>query len=65
MQWSLFRILVVLIGAWVVWSLLNQLAGILFLICAAVAGWRLWLTASGVPGQRSGTSRPPAPPSRR
>ncbi len=38
MQWSLFRILGVLAGAWIVWSLLNQFAGILFLICAAVAG---------------------------
>ena len=65
MQWSLFRILVILIGAWVVWSLLNQFAGVLFLICAAVAGWRLWLTGLAVTGQRSGISRPPAPPSRR
>ena len=65
MQWSLFRILGVLIGAWVVWSLLNRFAGVLFLICTAVAGWRLWLTTSGVPGQRSGIGRPPAPPPRR
>ncbi len=64
MQWSLFRILVILIGAWVVWSLLNQFAGVLFLICAAVAGWRLWLNTSGVPGQRSSISRPPASPRR-
>lgn len=65
MQWSLLRILGVLAGAWIIWSLLNQFAGILFLLCAAVAGWRLWLTSSGVPEQRPGISRPPAPPSRR
>ena len=65
MRWSLFRILGVVVGAGIVWSLLNQFAGILFLICTAVAGWRLWLTASGAPGQRPGISRPSSPSSRR
>ena len=65
MQWSLFRIVGLLVGAWIVWSLLNRFAGILFPICAVVAGWRLWLTASGAPEQWLGTSRPSSPPSRR
>ena len=47
MPWSIWRILGILAGAWIVWSLLNQFAGVLFLLCAVVAGWRLWLTASG------------------
>ena len=65
MQWSLWRVLGVLAGAWIVWSLLNQFAGILFLLCAAVAGWRLWLASSGMPGQRRpGISRPPPPANR-
>ena len=65
MRWSLFRVLGVVVGAVIVWSLLNQFAGILFFICTAVAGWRLWLTASGAPGHRPGISRPSSPPSRR
>ncbi len=65
MPWSIWRILGILAGAWIVWSLLNQFAGVLFLLCAAVAGWRLWLTASGGLGQRPGISRPLAPPPRR
>ena len=60
MQWSLFRVLGVLAGAWIVWSLLNQFAGILFLLCAAVAGWRLWLAAAAMTGQhRPAVNRPP------
>ena len=67
----LFRLGVTLIAAWVGWTLLNAYAGTLFLLSAAVAGWRLWRTAATMPGQRSlgGTVRPganrpgnPAPP---
>ncbi|MBN8904532.1 MAG: hypothetical protein BGO51_10170 [Rhodospirillales bacterium 69-11] len=57
MQWSVFRVLGVLAGAAIVWSLLNQFAGSLFLLCAAVAAWRLWRADRAMPGQR----RPPMP----
>ena len=62
MQWSLWRILGVLAGAAVIWALLNQFGGILFLLCAAVAGWRLWLAMRNMPSQRPGVSRLSAPP---
>ena len=58
MQWSLFRILGVLMGVWVVWSLLNNFAGPLFVLCTAVAAWRLWRADQAMPGWR----RPPMPP---
>jgi len=65
MQWSLFRVIGALVAAYTAWALLNDFAGTLFLICAAVAGWRLWRTAMAVPGQRRpGASRPPPPPRR-
>jgi len=59
MQWSVFRVLGVLAGAAIVWSLLNQFAGSLFLLCAAVAAWRLWradraMPAYAAPSRRSG-----------
>ena len=64
-----------LLAAYVGWTLLNAYAGTLFLLCATVAGWRLWRTAATMPGQRSspssivrpGANRPgnPAPPSPR
>ena len=68
----LFRLGATLIAAWVGWTLLNAYAGTLFLLCASVAGWRLWRTAATMSGQRSpgGTVRPganrpgnPPPPS--
>ena len=62
MQWSLWRILGVLAGAAVIWALLNQFAGILFLLCAGVAGWRLWLVVPKMPGKQPSASRPSAPP---
>ncbi len=49
MQWSLFRVLGVLVAAYIAWALLTDFAGTLFLACASVAGWRLWRTA--MPGQ--------------
>ncbi len=51
----LLRLGGVLIAAYVGWTLLNAYAGTVFLLCTAVAGWRLWRTAATVPGQR-GTS---------
>ncbi len=71
----LLRLGATLLAAYVGWTLLNAYAGTLFLLCAAVAGWRLWRTAAPMPGQRSipsrtvwpGANRPgnPAPPSPR
>ena len=61
MRWPLLRILGGLLGAWFVLALLNQYAGILFLLCTAVAGWRLWLTTSGRMEQQPDASRPPPP----
>ena len=59
MQWSLFRVLGVLMAAYVAWALLTDFAGTLFLACASVAGWRLWRTA--MPGQRAPVfNRPPS-----
>ena len=55
MQWSLFRVPGVLAGAAIVWSLLNQFAGPLFLLCAAVAAWRLWRADQAMSGQRRPT----------
>jgi len=60
MQGSLIRIGMVLVAAYVAWALLNDFAGTLFLLCATVAGWRLWRTAAAVPGQR-GLYRPSQP----
>ena len=63
MRWSSWRIGGVLVGAWITWSLLSQFAGILFLLCAAAAGWRLWLAMPKMPGQRPGDGRPSSSPS--
>jgi len=52
----LLRLGVTLFAAYVGWTLLNAYAGTLFLLCAVVAGWRLWRTAATVPGQRSSPS---------
>ena len=60
MQGSLIRIGMWLVAAYIAWALLNDFAGTLFLLCAAVAGWRLWRTAAAVPGQR-GFYRPSQP----
>jgi len=66
----LLRLGVTLFAAYIGWTLLNAYAGTLFLLCAAVAGWRLWRTTATMPGQRSSPSsivRPgnPMPPSPR
>jgi stage V sporulation protein K len=62
MPWTVLRLLGVLMAASVAWSLFTQYAGVLFLLCAAVAGWRLWLASPGLPRQRPGAGRPPAQP---
>jgi len=48
----LLRLGGILVAAYVGWTLLNAYAGTVFLLCTAVAGWRLWRTATAVPGQR-------------
>jgi len=59
---SLIRLGVVLLAAYVGWTLLNTYALTLFLLCGAVAGWRLWRTAAIPPGAargiRNGQNRP-------
>src|ERR1700712_3132124 len=65
MPWTVLRLLGILMAASIVWSLFTQYAGILFLLCAAVAGWRLWLAAPGLPRQRPGAGRLPGQPPRR
>lgn len=46
---SLIRLGVVPLAVYVGWTLLNAYALPLFLMCAAVAGWRLWHTAASLP----------------
>jgi stage V sporulation protein K len=65
MPWTVLRLLGVLMAASIVWSLFIQYAGVLFLLCAAVASWRLWLASPGLPPQRPGAGRPPGQPPRR
>ena len=63
MQGPLFRVLGILVAAYVAWALLTDFAGTLFLLCAAVAAWRLWRTAMAGPGHSwPGASRPPPLP---
>ena len=63
MQGPLLRVLGVLVAAYTAWALLTDFAGTLFLLCAAVAAWRLWRTAMAGPGQSwPGASRPPPLP---
>ena len=50
MNISLSRIVVLLIVFFVGWALLDAYAGTLFVLCAAVVGWRLWRVAA-VPEQ--------------
>src|ERR1700710_2735151 len=64
MPWTVLRLLGVLMAASIVWSLFTQYAGVLFLLCAAVAGWRLWLASPGSPRQWPGAGSSPAPPPR-
>ena len=64
MPWTVLRLLGVLMAASIVWSLFTQYAGVLFLLCAAVAGWRLWLASPGLPRRRPGAGWPPAQPPR-
>jgi hypothetical protein len=68
MAGPLVQLGVMLLAAYVGWTLLNLYAGTLFLLCTAVAGWRLWRTAAGLSSHRSGLARPrtdrPDPPPR-
>jgi hypothetical protein len=64
MPWTVLRLLGVLMAASIVWSLFTQYAGVLFVLCAAVAGWRLWLASPGLPRRRPGAGWPPAQPPR-
>ncbi len=52
----LLRLGVMLFAAYVGWTLLNAYAGTLFLLCTAVAGWRLWRTTATMLGGRSSPS---------
>ena len=67
MTWLLVRLGAVLLAVYVGWKLLNTYALTLFLLCAAVAGWRLWRTAATLPdrnrafGPRHNSGRPPEP----
>ena len=58
----LIRLGVLLLAVYIGWTLLNAFALPLFLLCAFVAGWRLWLTAASLPdparGFRNGQDRP-------
>jgi hypothetical protein len=58
MAGPLVQLGVMLLAAYVGWTLLNLYAGTLFLLCTAVAGWRLWRTAAALSSHRSGFSRP-------
>ena len=57
MTWLLVRLGAVLLAVYVGWTLLRAYALPLFLLCAAIVGWRLWRTAASLPDR----SCPPAP----
>ena len=63
MQRPLLTIFGVLVAGSLFWSLLNTYAGILFPLCVAVAGWRLWRKAVTLPHRYSafGGQRGPGP----
>ena len=74
-QGSLLRLAGLLLAAIVGWTLLRAYTGTLFLICIAMAGWRLWRVAADMPARHrpvdlpkpspprpAGPSRPAAPP---
>ncbi len=58
MAGPLVQLGVMLLAAYVGWTLLNLYAGTLFVLCTAVASWRLWRTAAALSSHRSGLSRP-------
>jgi hypothetical protein len=64
---ALLRLGIALLVVYVGWTLLNAYALPLFLMCGAVAGWRLWRTAAALPdldrarGFRPGADRPRQP----
>ncbi len=51
------RLLAILAAAIVGWALLTAYAGSIFLACAAIAFWRLWRAAAGVPMPMGGAPR--------
>lgn len=52
MTWLLVRLGAILLVVYVGWTLLRTYALTLFLLCAVVAGWRLWRTAATLPDRR-------------
>ena len=62
---ALIRLGIALLAVYVGWTLLNAYALPLFLMCGAVAGWRLWRTAAALPDlDRARSFRPGADRSR-
>ena len=51
---NLLRLGIALLAVYVGWTLLNAYAGTLLLMCAAVAGWRLWRIAAFMPDPARG-----------
>ncbi len=56
---ALIRLIAILVAAYIGWTLLNAYAGILFLLCSGVAGWRLWHTAAAQPQRHTINRSPP------
>jgi stage V sporulation protein K len=60
---ALIRLIAILVAAYIGWTLLSAYAGILFLLCSGVAGWRLWHFAAAQPGRHvTNQPRPSADP---
>ena len=60
---ALIRLGAALLAVYIGWKLLNAYAGTLFLLCAAVASWRLWRVSATLPAAYdfSRANRGPAP----
>ena len=61
---ALIRLGATLLAVYIGWKLLNAYAGTLFLLCAAVASWRLWRISAALSGPRDlprDANRGPAP----
>ena len=61
-QGSLLRLAGLLLAAIVGWTLLRAYAGTLFLICTAVAAWRLWRVAADLARPAPARGPPQAEP---